>query len=150
MYDIAIILIYMVALFSMSRAAVISVVAVLVLTSTEGASQYLFTIIDAHFAFDYLVKLLVIIPWTYLLFKSGSKSFILIFSSACFEVLMAIDALMSGGAATSLVNVYPNVVLVFHAIAGVVILVGKNGNPNSNPANFCGDSDTRKARKSHL
>jgi len=130
MSDIAYILIYIVPLITKSKAAFISIFAVLCLILVERVSQHVFNLYSLHLSFDYLTKLTILMPWAYLLHKANSRSFIIIFASCVFEVIMSIDMLVSRQAQTSLYEAYPAVVLMFHLLAAFSLFGGCNSSCN--------------------
>jgi hypothetical protein len=140
-------LIYAVVLFRWDAAAKLSFIAMSLLIAVGYYSRQLFSYYELHFAFDYLIKLTILIPWTFLLYSKQSQAFIIIFSACCFEVLMSIDALMNRGAATSLYYAYPQVVMLFHLIAGTMIIGGRNGSLAGDSTNSGGSGHTGKASK---
>ena len=140
-------LIYVIALLRWDAAAKLSCVAMVLLIAVEHFSQRLFSYYELHFAFDYLIKLTILTPWTFLLYSKRSQAFIIIFAACCFEVLMSIDALMNRGAATSLYYAYPQIVMLFHLIAGTMIIGGRNGSLAGDSANSGGGGHTAKAGK---
>ena len=150
MNDIAYILIYIVPLITKSRAAFISVFAILCLILVERVSQHFFSIYSLHLSFDYLAKLSILIPWVYLLHKANSKTFIIIFSSCVFEVITAIDLLVSRQAQTSLYDAYPAVVLVFHLLAALSLFGGSNASRDRDSFDIHGNSSVAKSGKNSL
>lgn len=140
-------LIYIIAALKLDRVSFISMTAMAGLIILEHVTQdYIFAPLDMHPSFDYLAKLIILIPWAYFLHHERHSAVLMIYSACCFEVLVAVNILLNPGVETSLYIAYPYVVFSFHVLAGSTILGGGHGGLFDNSPNRSGGSNTRKVR----